>query len=141
MQSFTFSKIVSQTLLCAFLFSIGAPPFALSPGGVVRRSDGAELAVEVFGLEPGAETRLRVYVAPRDGAEAGSELALRWRPFPDGQAEAVVRREPGSLGIVRWRKWLALGKLKPGSWTVSVVATDSGGREVRREARLEVEVP
>ncbi len=122
-------------------FGEGAPPLALSPGGIVRRSDGAELAVEVFGLESGAETRLRVYVAPRDGAEAGSGVALRWRPFPDGQAEAVVRREPGSLGIVRWRKWLALGKLKPGSWTVAVVATDSAGREVRREARLEVEVP
>lgn len=114
---------------------------AMQPGGAARRSDGADLAIEVFGLAPGAETELRVYLAPREGGSDADGEARQWRPFPDRRAVARVTRRPGGDAIARWRVLLPLHKLKAGSWLLAVVATDSTGHEVRREAPLEVQVP
>ena len=114
---------------------------SLSPGGVTRRSEGLDLALEVFGLAPGATGDLRLYVAPREGASAVDREARAWRPFPDSKAVARVTRRPGGDAIARWRVMLPLQNLKPGSWWLAAVATDSTGREVRREATLEVLVP
>jgi hypothetical protein len=100
-----------------------------------------DLAVEVFGLAPGAFAELRLYLAPREGASAMEGEALAWRPFPDGKAIARVTRRPGGDAIARWQVSLPLQKLKAGSWSLAVVATDSTGRTVRREAGLEVLVP
>jgi GWxTD domain-containing protein len=116
-------------------------PFAMQPGGVVRRSEGVDLALEVFGLAPGAEAQLRVFVAPREGAPGRAEEPRQWRPFPDGKAIARITRRPGGDAIARWRVSLPLQKLKAGSWSLVVVATDLSGHEVRREAPLEVLVP
>jgi GWxTD domain-containing protein len=113
----------------------------LAPGGVAHRSDGVDLAVEIFGLEPGGVANLRLYVAPREGPDAGPPDAPRWRLFPDAPAESRVTRGAGSGAITRWRIALPLKRLKPGSWTVAVVATDPAGRMARREARLEVQTP
>jgi GWxTD domain-containing protein len=113
----------------------------LAPGGVAHRGDGVDLAVEIFGLEPGGAATLRLYVAPRDGPDAGTPDAPRWRVFPDAPAESRVTRGAGSGAIARWRIALPLKKLKPGSWTVAVVAADPAGRMARREARLEVQAP
>jgi len=114
---------------------------SLAPGGVVSRSDGVDLAVEVFGLDAGARASLRIFVAPREGPEAGSESGLRWRPFPDAPTQLTVARSAGDPPIVRWRSMLSLKNLKPGSWFVAITATDPVGRTARREARLEVQVP
>lgn len=114
---------------------------ALQPGGAVRRSDGVDLAVEVFGLAPGAEAQLRVFLAPREGASGGAGEVPQWRPFPDSKAIARITRRAGGDAIARWRMTLPLQKLKAGSWLLAVVATDSAGHEVRREAPLEVLVP
>jgi GWxTD domain-containing protein len=113
----------------------------LAPGGVAHRSDGVDLAVEIFGLDPGATASLRLFVAPREGPDAGPPDAPRWRVFPDAPAESRVTRGSGSAAIARWRIALPLKKLKPGSWTVAVVASDSAGRTARREARLDVQTP
>lgn len=114
---------------------------ALTPGGVVSRSDGVDLAIEVFGLAPGGEALLTVYLAPREDAPAAAGQVPQWRPFPDRRAEARITRQPRGDAIARWRVSLPLNKLKPGLWLLAVVATDSGGREVRREAGLAVVVP
>ncbi len=114
---------------------------ALQPGGVVRRSDGLDLAVEVFGLAPGAGAEVRLFVAPQEGAAVPEGELRQWRPFPDDKAVAWVTRRAGGDAIARWRVTLPLQKLKAGSWTLAVVATDSTGRGVRREAPLEVLVP
>jgi GWxTD domain-containing protein len=114
---------------------------AMQPGGVARRSDGVDLAVEVFGLAPGAVADLRLYLTPRGGAEAGPNASPQWRLFPDRRATARVTRRPGGGPIARWRVALPLQKLKAGSWLLAVVATDLAGHEVRREAPLTVLVP
>jgi len=114
---------------------------ALAPGGVVHRSEGVDLAVEVFGLAPGGEALLSILLAPREPGAVETGRALQWRPFPDSRAQARVTRLPRGDAIARWRVGLPLNKLKPGSWLMAVVATDSAGREVRREAPLEILVP
>ncbi len=114
---------------------------ALAPGGVVHRSDGVDLAIEVFGLAPGGEALLSIHLAPREAGAAGTGKVVQWRPFPDGRAQARVTRLPRGDAIARWRVSLPLIKLKPGSWLMAVVATDSTGREVRREAPVEILVP
>ena len=113
---------------------------AISPGGVVRQSDGLDLAVEVFGLAPGGEAAIQVSVAPQDDrpAESGE---YRWRPYPSGWSESKVSRPPGTAPITRWRVTLPLDKLKAGSWKLAVVVTDSAGRMARRESEFTVEVP
>jgi hypothetical protein len=113
---------------------------AISPGGVVRQSDGLDLAVEVFGLAPGAEAAIQVLVAPEDDAPAESG-EYRWRPYPSGWSESKMSRAPGTAPITRWRVTLPLTKLKPGSWNLAVVVTDSAGRMARRESGFTVEVP
>lgn len=114
---------------------------ALSPGGVVRRSDGAELGIEVFGLEPGARATLRVLIAPADTVRADPALPLRWRAFPDRRGTAELLRPAGAGPIVPWHALLPLGNLKPGSWILAVEVTDAGGRMVRRETPILVETP
>lgn len=114
---------------------------ALSPGGVVRRSDGAELGVEVFGLEPGGRAALRVLIAPADPFRADPAIALRWRAFPDRRAATELVRPVGAGPIVPWHVVLPLGNLKPGSWILAVEVTDAGGRTVRRETPILVETP
>ena len=112
---------------------------AISPGGVVRRSDGLELAVEVLGLAPGSEGTLRLYLAPD---EIGTDsIGIRWRPFPSGWSESKVVRAAGAGPITRWRVTLPLAKLKAGSWKVAVVVTDAAGRMTRRESGFTLEVP
>jgi hypothetical protein len=113
---------------------------AISPGGLVRQSDGLDLAVEVFGLAPGAEAAIQVSVAPEDDAPAESG-EYRWRPYPSGWSESKVTRAPGTAPIARWRVTLPLAKLKAGSWKLAVVVTDSAGRMARRESGFTVEVP
>jgi GWxTD domain-containing protein len=113
---------------------------SLSPGGVVHRSDDLDLAVEIFGLAPGSEAALTVLVAPMETGAGGNQM-LGWRPFPDNRAQARIGRLPGSDAITRWRASLPLNRLKAGSWMMAVVVTDSSGREARREASLEVQVP
>lgn len=113
---------------------------AISPGGVVRRSDGLELAVEVLGLAPGTQGTLKLYLSP-DEVGAGDSTALRWRPFPSGWSESKVVRPAGAGPITRWRVTLPLTKLKAGSWKLAVVVTDTGGRMVRRESGFTLEVP
>ena len=119
----------------------GGPPIGYSPGGVLHRGDGMDVAVELFGLAPGGSATVRLWVAPDDLADVGRPDPSRWRPFPDGDAEAVVRRAPGADPIVRWRASLSLKKLKPGSWTLAIVAEDQSGHTARREAALTVAVP
>jgi hypothetical protein len=114
---------------------------SLAPGGVVGRSDGAELGVEVFGLDPGARATLRILVAPLDSARFGPATALRWRPYSDRQGVATVVRAVGAGPIVPWHTTLPLTKLKPGSWMLAVLATDAAGRTARREARLVITTP
>jgi GWxTD domain-containing protein len=115
--------------------------FPVSPGGIVHRSEGLELAVELFGLEADQSAKIKVLIAPDDGP--GSELSSvpGWRPFPDRRAEGEVRRNPGGGSIASWRVALPLAKLNGGSWLLAVVATDFSGREARQEARLTVVVP
>lgn len=113
---------------------------AVSPGGVVRQSDGLDLSVEVFGLAPGAEAAIQVSVAPEDDAPAESG-EYRWRPYPSGWSESKVARAPGTAPITRWRVTLPLARLKAGSWKLAVVVTDSAGRMARRESGFTVEVP
>jgi GWxTD domain-containing protein len=113
---------------------------AISPGGVVRRSDGLELAVEVLGLAPGTEGTLKLYLTP-DEVGAGDSTALRWRLFPSGWSESKVVRPAGAGPITRWRVTLPLTKLKAGSWRLAVVVTDAGGRMVRRESGFTLELP
>jgi len=113
---------------------------AISPGGVVRRSDGLELAVEVLGLAPGSEGMLKLYLAVDEIGTADS-TAIRWRPFPSGWSESKVVRPAGAGPITRWRVTLPLSKLKAGSWKVAVVVTDAGGRMARRESGFTLEVP
>jgi hypothetical protein len=119
----------------------GGPELRLAPGGVVHRSDALDLAVEIFGMEPGAQVNLRVLIAPRESGRATDDSSLRWRPFPDRKAVSVISRGPGTGPIVPWRVTLPLKNLAPGAWSVAVVATGGTGKTVRREARLEVEVP
>lgn len=119
----------------------GGPEFLLAQGGVVRRSDGLDLAVEAFGLAPDQVADVRVLLAPDDGTDTGSGAAGRWRTFPDRRATGTIVRQPGGGTIARWRETLGLTRLKPGPWLVAVVVTDRQGREARREARLEVQVP
>jgi hypothetical protein len=113
----------------------------LAPGGVIHRSDGLDLAVEVFGLAAGQETTLRLYLAPQTGTDDGSGRFPKWQPFPNRRAHVRISRASGSSTIVRWRVGLPLKRLKPGSWTMAVVATDPTGKLARREARLELVVP
>ena len=113
---------------------------AISPGGVVRRSDGLELAAEVLGLAPGSEGTLKLFLAS-DEIGPPDSAAVRWRPFPSGWAESKVARAVGSGPITRWRVTLPLSKLKAGSWKVAVVVTDALGRMARREAGFTLEVP
>jgi GWxTD domain-containing protein len=114
---------------------------ALSPGGVVRRGDGAELGIEVFGLEPGGRAQLRVLIAPADTVRAEPPPALHWREFPDRRGTAELLRPPGAGPIVPWHAVLPLRNLKPGSWMLAVEVTDAGGRTARRETRILVETP
>ncbi|HEY9518426.1 MAG TPA: GWxTD domain-containing protein [Gemmatimonadales bacterium] len=113
---------------------------AISPGGVVRQSDGLDLAVEVFGLAPGAEAAIQVSVAPEDDAPAESG-EYRWRPYPSGWSESKLSRAPGTAPITRWRVTLPLARFKAGSWKLAVVVTDSAGRMARRESGFTVEMP
>jgi len=113
---------------------------AISPGGVIRRSDGLELAVEVLGLAPGTEGTLKLYLTP-DEVGAGDSTALRWRLFPSGWSESKVVRPAGAGPITRWRVSIPLTKLKAGSWRLAVVVTDAGGRMVRRESGFTLELP
>jgi len=113
---------------------------AISPGGVVRRGDGLELAVEVLGLPPGGEGTLKLYLAP-DEIGTTDSTALRWRPFPSGWSESKVVRAAGAGPITRWRGTLPLSKLKAGSWKLAVVVTDAVGRMTRRESGFMLEVP
>ena len=117
------------------------PPLNYTPAGVVRRGDGMDVAVEVFGLAPGGSATLRLWIAPRDTPAAGPTDPSQWRPFPDGKAETVVRRARDGEPIVRWRAALSLKRLKPGSWSLALVADDESGRTARRETPLEVLVP
>ena len=112
----------------------------LSPGGVVHRSDGALVGIEIFGLEPGGRVELKLLIAPLDSIPR-QDPVLRWRPFPDRQGEAVVTRAAGTGPIVPWHTMLPLKNLKAGSWLLAVVVTDATGRTARREARLVVETP
>ncbi len=114
---------------------------ALSPGGVVRRSDGAELGVEVFGLQPGGRALLRVSLAPADTVRAEPLPPLRWRAFPDRRGTAELLRPFGAGPIVPWHVVLPLRNLKAGSWILAVEVTDAGGRMARRETRILVETP
>jgi GWxTD domain-containing protein len=111
-----------------------------SPGGVVHRSDGAEVGIEIFGLEPGGRAQLKVLVAPLDSIPREAPV-LHWRDFPDRRGAAVVTRAPGTGPIVPWHMSLPLKNLKAGSWLLAVVVTDAGGRTARRETRLVVETP
>jgi GWxTD domain-containing protein len=120
---------------------LGEGDVALSPGGVVHRSGGVELGIEVFGLLPGARAELKLLLAPLDTVEASSEAPLRWRPFPDRRGAASVLRAAGAGPIVPWRATLPLKKLKAGSWLLAVEVTDSAGRTARRQARLVVAIP
>jgi GWxTD domain-containing protein len=113
---------------------------ALSPGGVVHKSDGADVGVEIFGLEPGAQVQLKVLIAPLDSVPR-QDPVLRWRPFPDRLGEVKVTRAMGAGPIVPWHAQLPLKNLKAGSWLLAVVVTDLAGRTARREARLVVETP
>ncbi len=113
---------------------------AFSPGGLVHRSDGAEVAVEIFGLDPGTRANLRVLIAPLDSTLAGG-AASRWRPFPDRRAQAGLIRSPGSAPIISWHALLPLKNLKAGSWLLAVEVTDATGRIARREARLIIQTP
>jgi GWxTD domain-containing protein len=117
------------------------PPLNYTPAGVVRRGDGMEVAVEVFGLAPGGSATLRLWIAPRDTPAGGPPDPSQWRPFPDGKAETVVRRSRDGEPIVPWRAALSLKGLKPGSWSLALVADDESGRTARQEATLEVLVP
>jgi GWxTD domain-containing protein len=113
---------------------------ALWPGGVVRQSDGLDLAAEVFGLASGEEATLRVFYAAED---PGTDLSdpTRWRPFPTGWSESKVVRHAGAGPIARWRVTLLLSRLKAGSYRLAVEVTDTSGRTVRREAPFTVEQP
>ncbi len=111
----------------------------LSPGGAVHRSDGAEVGVEVFGLQPGDRAGLQVLVAPLDSLHSGAPL--RWRAFPDDAGVATLTRSPGAGPIVAWHAALPLKKLKPGSWLIAVLVTDAVGRTARREGRLLIQAP
>ncbi|NOT07195.1 MAG: GWxTD domain-containing protein [Gemmatimonadales bacterium] len=117
-----------------------AGTIALVPDGVVRRSEGVDLAVEIFGLAPGEGVGLQVHLAPAE-AMGGDANAVRWQPFPDGGAEAGVTRYPGADAVTRWRATLPLKKVKPGSWWLAVVVTDTKGQTVRRVSRLVVQAP
>ncbi len=114
---------------------------SVSPGGVLRRSEGLELAVELFGLRPSEAAAVRVLIAPVTGPDPRTGAALAWRPFPDRRAEGRVTRVSGGGTIARWRTSLSLGKLKAGSWWIAVLATDMSGQEARAEGRLELLVP
>ncbi|HEU5219524.1 MAG TPA: GWxTD domain-containing protein, partial [Gemmatimonadales bacterium] len=113
----------------------------LTPGGVLRRSEGVDLALEVFGLAPGGAADVRVLVSPREADGIGNGAARQWRPFPADRAVARITRRSGGDAIARWRATLPLAKLKAGSWSVMVVVTDSSGHVARREAPLTVLVP
>jgi GWxTD domain-containing protein len=113
---------------------------AMSPAGLVRRSDGLDLAIEVFGLTAGTEGSLKLYLAPDEPASADSS-GSRWRPFPSGWSESKVVRPAGSGPIARWRVTLPLTKLKAGSWKLAVEVTDAGGRMARRESGFTLELP
>lgn len=115
--------------------------FRVAPGGVVRRSEGLGLAVEVFGLVPGSRANVRVLIADREGWGPDDQAALRWRPFPHRQAASEVVRSSGAGPIVSWRASLPLNRVAPGRYWLAVVITDPTGKVVRREARLEVETP
>lgn len=114
---------------------------SVSPGGVVRKSDGLQLGVELYGLEPNEAAVVRVFIAPDNGPYFPADAAPQWRPFPDRRAEGRLSRALGGGAIVRWRADLPLSKLKAGSWMIEVVATDSSGRQARREGRIQVLVP
>ena len=113
---------------------------AIWPGGVVRQSDGLDLAIEVFGLALDQEASLKVFYAAED---PGTDLTdpTRWRPFPTGWSESKVTRLAGAGAIARWRATLLLAKLKAGSYRLAVEVTDPAGRMVRREAPFVVEQP
>lgn len=113
----------------------------VSPGGVVQRSDGLELAVELFGLGPSDVATVQVLVAPDNAYDSGLGALPQWKPFPERRGEGRVSRVAGGGAIARWRTSLPLTRLKPGSWLLAVVATDASGREVRQEGRLEVLMP
>jgi GWxTD domain-containing protein len=112
----------------------------LAAGGAVHRSEELDLAVEVFGLRPGAAAQVRVLLAAADDPEAADEASLRWRAFPQGKTSARLSAPKGG-GVVRWRVLLPLGRLQAGEWMIAVEATDSRGRLVRRTAPLTVKLP
>ena len=112
----------------------------ITPGGVIRQSDGLDLAVEVFGLAATAEATLKVWLA-EDGPNFDPADQSRWRPFPSGWSESRVIRDPGKGPIARWRANLPLSKLKAGSWRVGVEVTDAAGRTARRDATFTLELP
>jgi GWxTD domain-containing protein len=113
---------------------------AVSPGGVVSRSDGLDLAVEVFGLAPSEQATLRLFLAPEEPS-AGESDPRRWRAFPSGWSEAKIERGASSVPVTRWRVTLPLKKLKAGSWRVAVEVTNRRGQVARREAGFTVELP
>jgi len=113
---------------------------SLAAGGAVYRSDELDLAVEVFGVRPGYEVRLRVLLAAHEHPEIPDEALLRWRAFPEGKASARLTA-PKEGGVLRWRVLLPLGRLKPEEWIVAVEARDSSGRVARRTAPLQVKLP
>ena len=111
---------------------------AISPGGVVRRSDGLELAVEVLGL-------LRAVREPsnciwprmnRDHGLGGVSLAA----LSERLVRIQGRPRAGSRTDHPLASHLPLSKLKAGSWK-RVVVTDAAGRMTRRESEFTVEVP
>jgi GWxTD domain-containing protein len=112
----------------------------LAAGGAVHRSEELDLAVEVFGLRPGATAQVRVLLAAHADPEVRDEASLRWRAFPEGKTSARLSA-PNEGGVVRWRVLLPLGRLKAGAWMIAVEATDSSGRVVRRTAPLTVKLP
>ena len=112
----------------------------LTAGDAVHRSDDLDLAVEVFGLRPGSEARLRVLLAANDAPESADEGLLKWRAYPDGKSSARLIA-PKQGAVTGWRAVLPLARLRPGAWMIAVEVTDATGRTVRRTASLEVKLP
>lgn len=135
------SDVLIGTRRGKLMMDVGGPDFAIAPAGAVHRSDGAEVAVEVFGLSPTERAALEVQIAPRDSFSPPPVPAAQWRPFPDDRATEHIGRSQWGDPIARWRGSLSLSRLKPGSWWLAVIVTDSAGRQVRRVAPLEVLLP
>ncbi|MGQ0703329.1 MAG: GWxTD domain-containing protein [Gemmatimonadales bacterium] len=115
--------------------------FALAPAALIRQSQDLHIATEIFGLLPGGQANLRIYVAPRDRLQPVEPEVLKWRPVPGNRGAAAINRGASSGPIVSWRTVLPSRELSPGFWALAVVVRDGAGREVRREARLVVVEP